>query len=371
MTADVLSTRALNRALLARQLLLRRAKRPVVDTIEHLAGMQAQEPNNPYVALWTRLGDFDPQELSELIANREVVRAALMRATLHAVSARDYLMLRPLMNPVLERTFRSGSPFGRRIADVDFDALLAAGRALVEERPLTTAQLRAGLAERWPEHDRESLARAIHYLVPVVQVPPRGLWGATGMPTWTTAEAWLGRPLDPEPSIDNAVLRYLAAFGPASAGDMRAWCGLTRLSEAFERVRPQLRTFRDERGRELFDLPDAPRPDPGVPAPPRFLPEYDNVFLGHADRTRIVAEEERRRLLVAAINAFQAPFLLDGFVAGTWRITRERRSATLLIQPFESLSKQDRTALTDEGRWLLAFVAADADSRDIRFADAD
>ena len=359
----VLGRRPLNRALLERQHLLRRERRPVAETVEHLVALQAQNPRDPYVALWTRLEGFDPHELGRLVAGRQAVRAPLLRTTLHLVSARDCLTLVPLLQPMLERNFRTGTPFGRQVKGADIDAVLAAGRALLEERPRTIAQLRTLLAERWPEHDATSLAYAVHHLLPVVQVPPRGVWGGKGLPTRAPTEHWLGRPLDPAPSIDRLVLRYLAAFGPASVMDVQAWSGLTRLREVTDRLRPRLRSFRDEQGRELLDLPGAPRPDPDTPAPPRFLPEYDNVVLGHADRSRIAAGVAERW---PSDGLHWSPLLVDGFVAGVWRLQQDRGSATLVVEPFAPLSGRDRTAVADEGAGLLAFLAADAGTHQVR-----
>jgi hypothetical protein len=358
-----LGQRARNRALLERQLLLRRVRRPAAEVVEHLVGMQAQEPRDPYVGLWTRLEGFDPHELGRLLADRQAVRSPLMRATIHLVSASDCLTLAPLLRPVLERNLWTGSPFGRRLKGVDVDAVLAAGRALLEERPRTTAHLRTHLGERWPANDAGSLAYAVHHLVPVVQVPPRGVWGQKGLATWAATETWLGRPLDPAPAIDQMVLRYLAAFGPAGVLDVQTWSGLTRLREVTERLRPQLKTFRGEAGRKLFDLPDAPRPDPDSPAPVRFLPQFDNVALSHADRSHIAADAAARW---PADDLHWSPLLVDGFVVGAWRLSRDARAATLTVRPLRPLSGPDRAEVAEEGRRLLEFLAADADRRDLQ-----
>jgi DNA glycosylase AlkZ-like len=261
---EVLDRRALNRATLA--LLLDRALMPALEAIERLAGMQAQAPHAPYVGLWTRLSRFRALELSDLIDSRRAVRAPLMRATLHLVSATDYIAFRPVVKPVLERGF-AGSPFD--VSGVQTQALIAAGRELIAEHPHSRAELGELLAQRWPASDPASLAQAITYLVPVVQVTPRGLWGNSGQPRWTTSDEWLGRSLTAEPSPEHVVNRYLAAFGPATVKDIQAWSGLTRLAEVVDSLRARLRTFRDEQGAELFDLPDPPRPDPDTPAPPR------------------------------------------------------------------------------------------------------
>jgi hypothetical protein len=359
---EVLGRRALNRATLARQLLLERLRMSASDAIEQLAGMQAQAPQAPYVGLWTRLTGFRAQELSELITTRRAVRGPLMRATLHLVTARDYATLRPVVRPVLERSF-AGSPFD--VGGVEIDALLGAGRQLLEQSPRSRAELAALLGQRWSAPDSAALAQAITYLLPVVQVPPRGVWGAGGQPRWTTAEAWLGRDLDAKGSREHLVVRYLKAFGPATVMDIQAWSGLTRLGEVVDGLRDsRLRTFRDEDGRELFDLPDAPRPAPDTPAPPRFLPEYDNLLLSHADRTRFITGNERVPLRPGHGGRY-GTLLVDGLFRGTWQITRERERAILHVEPFEPLS--DRDAIADEGERLLEFAAADATGREIRF----
>jgi hypothetical protein len=366
---EVLGRRALNRALLARQLLLERRDLPPAAAVEWLVGMQAQVPTNPYVGLWSRLERFGQDDLGRLLLERRALRGSLMRTTLHLVTAEDFLALRPVLQPVLERTFR-GNPFAKRVAGLDLETLLAAGRKLLEEEPRTTHALGQLLAERWPDRDPVSLAHAVRYLVPMVQVPPRGLWGVRHQATWTTVEAWLGHGVPPEAgpdALDALVLRYLAAFGPATVKDVQTWSWLTRLREVVERLRPRLRTFADEQGRELFDLPEAPRPDPDTPAPPRFLPEFDNLLLSHDDRSRVIADDHRGLLFT------KGALLVDGFVAGAWKLEpqgRGREAATLVVEPFADLSKRDTVLVAAEGERLLAFAAADAGARDLRFTAA-
>jgi hypothetical protein len=365
-----LGLRALNRATLERQMLLRRQTLPALEAIEHLVGMQAQAPNPPYVGLWTRLENFHPDELARLILERRAVRVALMRNTVHLVSARDCLALRPLVQPVIDRGLYANRAHREGLEGVDIEALAAAGRALIEERPRTAKELGVLLRERWPGRDPASLARAVRHLVPLVQVPPRGVWGKSGPAAHTTAEAWLGRSLDSDPSLEEMVVRYLGAFGPAGVKDVQAWSGLTRLGGMVDRLRSRLLSFRDEHGGEMFDLPDAPRPDPDVPAPPRFLPEFDNLILSHADRARVIADEHRKAL--ASRNGMvPATFLVDGFVGGTWKTERIRGKITLAIEPFEPLAKNDRGALAEEGERLLQFMAEpeDAEPYDIRIAE--
>jgi hypothetical protein len=353
-----MSVRALNRALLARQLLLRRRRLSVPRALEHLVGLQAQLPDNPYLGLWTRLEGFRPEALAAMVERRRAVRLALMRSTIHLVTARDCLALRPVLAPALLRTFYGNTTYGRGTAGMDLAALLAAGRALVEEQPRTNAELGALLRARWPKRDAASLGYAIRAHLPLVQVPPRGVWGKGGQARCTTAEAWLGRPLSGDDSPDATVLRYLAAYGPASARDAQAWSGLPALAEVFERLRPRLKSFRDERGQELLDLPRAPRPAAGQPAPPRFLPDYDNVLLAHADRARILPAERRAR--IDAGNGLYPTLLLDGFVAGTWKAARARSAAVLSVTLFERPRAPDRAALIEEGERLLRFLSPDA-----------
>jgi hypothetical protein len=282
------------------------------------------------------------------------------------VSARDCLALRPLLQPVIERGLKGA--YGKRLAGLDLQQIAAQSRVLLEEQPRMFADLGALLAERWPDRDPQALANAARALLPLVQIPPRGVWGVGGLAVHTTAEAWLGRPLEARPALDAMVMRYLAAFGPASVKDVQTWSGLTRLREVVEQLRPQLRSFRDEQGIELFDLPDAPRPDPETPAPARFLPEFDNLFLSHADRSRVIDEAHRQSILATPNGLIPGGASVDGFFCGLWIIRKQRSSATLTIELFAQLTQQDRDALVEEGAALLKFVAAEAETHDIRFA---
>jgi len=357
----ILSERALNRALLERQMLLRRRRRPVSDTLEHLVGMQGQVPLAPYVGLWSRLQGFRPERLASMLEDRTAVRGSLMRATLHLTTARDYLALRPVIQDVLERSF-GGSPFIKRLDGVDISGVRAAGRELVDREPLTRAELGPLLAERWPGRDPDSLAYTVSYLEPIVQVPPRGVWGKSGAPRWTSVERWVGAPLD-EPEVGPIVLRYLAAYGPSSTADVRAWAGLAGMKDVMERLRPRLRTFRDERGRELFDVPGAPLPDPDTPAPVRFLPEFDNTTLSHADRSRVLPVEHRPRVFASRDWRL---VLVDGYVGAMWRKATDHDRVVVEVQPFRRLSRTEGTAVTDEGERLASFLSS-AGTGGVRF----
>ena len=347
---DVLGQRALNRALLARQLLLERSSIGSLEAVRHLVGLQAQAPNAPYVALWSRLSAFQPGDVGSAIEARALVRAPLWRGTIHLVDARDFLAARGLLQPLYERTFSTN--FARNVQGVDVADVVAAGKAVLDGRPRTRADLARLLARRWPDGEPLSLAYAITHLLPVVQVPPRGIWGATGQATWAAAETWLRAPLEAAPTPDEHVLRYLAAFGPATAADVRAWSGLAGVGAVMERLRPRLRTFRDERSRELFDVPDAPLPDSETAVPPRFLPEYDNALLSHADRTRIVADGGKPPLPPGRGGA-RGTFLIDGFMRGTWRV----EGGAIRIEPFSPLSRRESQDLEMEAEALRAFVS--------------
>jgi hypothetical protein len=341
--------------------LLARSRISAKDAIERLVGMQAQVPTDPYIALWSRLESFRTDDLASLIEDRRALRMGLMRATVHLVTARDALGMWPVVRPIFERVFVSargdvGVPtYISRLAGVDLKTVLRAGRKLVAETPRSAAELRPLLRKRWPDRDADALAAAVHFLLPLVQVPPRGLWGTSGQARHTTLETWLGRDPGSDDAPDKLIVRYLRAFGPATVADARTWSRLSGLREVFERLRPRLRTFRDERGRELFDVPDGALPDPDIPAPPRFLPEYDNILLSHDDRSRIVREGFQRSS-GSGIEGTFGTVLVDGFVGAIWKISRKRGEALLRIESVLPLGRRDTDAVAAEGMRLLAFT---------------
>lgn len=359
----MLDARTLNRALLERQMLLSRGNVAVGEALEHLVGMQAQAPLAPYVGLWSRLEPFATDDLAALVVERKVVRTHVMRATIHLVTARDCLLLRPLMQPVVTNHFAS-SEFAHNLKGLDIEAVLAAGRALLDESPRSRTDLGRLLSERWADRDPVSLSYVATFLVPSVQATPRGVWGAGGAAIWATIESWLGQPIPRENrGPDKVVLRYLAAYGPASVADIRTWSGLGGVSEVIERLRPDLRIWRDDVGRELFDVPEAPVPDPGTPVPARFLPEYDNVLFSHANRDRI-NDQAQRIPLPPGNGGVMGTLLLDGFYRGTWKIARSADRATLRVKPFERLNKAQIEDVSTEGVRLLVF-ATDATTFDV------
>ncbi len=290
---------------------------------------------------------------------------SLMRNTIHLVTKRDAFGLKPLFMPLAERGFMHGSPWGKGMRDADMPAIHRAGREIMGERPRTVAELARILHLRFPNHDPNALAYGVRHMVPLVFTPPRGIWGASGPVALTTFEAWLGRPPGPGIEAEQLVLRYLAAFGPASPADMRAWSGLA-MRPVFEKLRPRLKIFRDAKGVELFDLPRAPRPDGEVPAPIRLIPDYDNILLAHSDRTRIMPEG-RHLGMFSSNGIMQGAVLVDGSVRAMWRPNAAAGTTTLLITPFvKSIPSSDRAAITDEARSLLELLAPGG-KHDVRF----
>ncbi|MFS8097196.1 winged helix DNA-binding domain-containing protein [Lentzea alba] len=357
-----LSARALNRALLSRQHLVKRQELPEREVVEHLVGLHAQIPVGPYLALWSRLRRYRPDALSAMVADRSLVRTALMRSTIHLVTPDDCLTLRPLMQPVLDRDLYTNSAHAAVVKDLDLDAVVKAGLELLDERPRTPSELGKALHERWPDRKPDTLAYAVRNLAALVQIPPRGTWDGTGRTVHASATTWLGRPIDPAPSVERMIRRYLAAFGPASVQDVQAWCGLTKLGEIVDGM--DLRGHLDADGRTLFDVPEASLPDPDVPAPPRFLPEYDNVFLSHANRERIIPDglsfaqwcREHGLLMTVRGGVLRGNLLIGGLLQGIWRVDKERKSYRLVVEPFVKVSKKDLLVLEREGHALLAFA---------------
>ncbi|MFD6986999.1 winged helix DNA-binding domain-containing protein, partial [Streptomyces sp. NPDC059956] len=377
-TRPVLDTRALNRATLARQLLLTRAEMSAQDATQHLLGLQAQNVKPPYFQLHARLAAFEPAELAGLMESRQVVRMVTMRSTIHTHTVRDALTLRPLVQPARDREINY---FRKGLVGVDLDRLAERARAFVEAEPRTMAEIREELLKEWPGADPQSLSVAARCRLPLVQVTPRGVWGKSGQVRLTTLSEWVGGErsglggeasgvggeesglggeesgLGGEASgIDDVVLRYLGAFGPASVKDMQTWAGLTRLREAFERLRPGLEVFQDENGVELFDLPDGPRPDAEQPAPPRFLPEFDNLLLSHADRSRVIAPDLKGSTWSG--NQAHCTLLLDGFLAGLWKLDG---GTTLTVELFAEVSKADKAEIVAEGEALLTAMGSSSE----------
>ena len=353
-----MTARELNRATLARQLLLARDTRGVVDAVEQIGGLQAQEPRPPHLGLWTRLEGFRRDDLRGALHDRSVVRGTLMRATLHTVSASDYALYRPTVQPVLDGAM--AGVLKARKAELDVKRVLTRARTLLKKGPLTFNELRAGLAEAFPDADERALGYAVRTQVPLVMEPSDDAWGFPRDARFTLAESWLGSKL-PGADAEALVLAYLRAFGPATAADVQRWSGLQRMKPVLEGLREQLVSFKPKGGRALFDLPDAPRPGEDAEAPPRFLPEFDSLVLAHDDRARVIADEHKPAIASKNLR-IPAMFLWDGFAAGTWRIDTKRGVATLTAKPFAKLPRGARKALEPEALALLAFAEADARS---------
>ena len=362
MSAPALTRADLGRATLARQMLLERSSCDVVEAVERLAGMQAQEPKHPFAGLWTRLGGFSEADLRTALRERAVVRATLMRSTLHLMSAADYVALRMALQPPASVALRV---LGARAEGLDLEKVLPAARKLLEQGPLTFDEIRRGLHERFPGVNDRALGYAVRTLVPLVMVPDdEARWGFGRSVAFTLAEQWLDEPLveDVDRAARALVRRYLGAFGPGSAKDVQAWSGAGGVTAVLDAMRSELEVFTDEGGRrELFDLPGAPRPGADVEAPPRLLPEFDNLVLAWDDRSRVIADEHRPRVTTKNLRV-RATFLVDGAVAGTWTIAVKRRVATLTLEPFgpRAVPRRARRDLEAEAERLLRLVEPEA-----------
>jgi hypothetical protein len=244
------------------------------------------------------------------------------------------------------------------LSDLELGPVISRGIEPVEREPLSISQLAAALSEDWPHHDANSLAYALRYLVPVVQVTPRGVWGKTLQPKITTLDGWLGRPSTSALSVDELVIRYLRAFGPASAADIRAWSWLGGVRGIVDCLGSNLCVYRDERGRELYDVRDGLFCDRATPAPVRFLPQYDNLFLAHADRARIMDG-------VKWDSSFlhQGTVFVDGFLSGAWKLSEQKRESTLVVELRTRVTSAERQHVRREAERLLLFRAPDACAR--------
>jgi len=367
----VLTLRELNRAMLARQLLLERADIGVVPAIERLAALQAQWSPSPYIALWSRLLDFRREKLWSAIERHQVIRARLMRGTLHLVSARDFYPY-AVASQDLQRGAWNRLQVGRGVDPKKVAALAIAFAR--EPRP------KEDVLEHLRERVGGTLGGPFNWLVwrfvsahaDLVTAPPGGHWeyGGTDAP-YVAARHWIARGQRPseEAAVEILVRRCLAAFGPVTLADVSKFAGQAppRVRPTLERVAGTLRIFTDEAGRVLYDLPRAARPGADTPAPVRFLPRYDELLIAYQQRDRVIAPAHRHAIY-SKNGIIEAVVLVDGFASGTWGLVREKEKAVLSVAPFARLASRDRVAVEAEGRKLLSFLAPDATTLVVRFA---
>jgi hypothetical protein len=348
----MITLRALNRATLARQLLLERTKVSPVAAVEQLAGMQAQLARPPYIGLWSRIDGFRREMLTDAARKRELVRGTWIRGTLHLLSRKDYLAFRPAIQPLLSR-MAEGILKGRDAEGLDAEELVREARAFFDEEPGTFDELRKHLVKLHPKANDRAMGYLVRTELPLLQVPADdATWGWPASADFAVAETWLGAKLARNSKVETLALRYLAAFGPATASDFQTWSGMQNGKAIFESIRKKVVVFKDDKSRELFDLPDAPRPSEDTPAPVRFLPDFDNLLLAHADRRRIIPDEHRKKIVPSANLRVLPTFLVDGSVAGTWSVEKKK----LQLEPFGKLTKAVRREVDEEGERLLAFL---------------
>jgi hypothetical protein len=360
---QTLTPRDINRATLARQLLLDRAALTPVEAVEQLAGMQAQEPKHPYVGLWSRLAGFSDEQLSAALHDRSLVRATLLRGTLHLLTAADFLRFRSTLGPVLESGLKL---LGDRADGLEPAKVARAAHKILAAEPLTFTEVRDALTKEFPEVNDRALGFTTRMLVPLVMFPTDSRWGYPANARFTPAEDWLGAKLHPTAVPGELVVRYLRAFGPATPADFQTWSGLQKARPVFDEL--ELDVFKDESGKILYDVPDAPRPGPDVEAPVRFLPEFDNLLLAHAKRERVIADEHRTAVFTKNLR-IKSTYLVDGRVAGLWTVEKKRGVATLTLTPFGRTLKRTLAELEREGTALTAFLEPEAKACEVVTAD--
>lgn len=331
----------------------------MVEAVGRLVGMQGQEAKHPYVGLWSRVEGFAGEELNKAVAEREVVRATLFRGTLHLVTAEDYLRFRTTIGPILEAGLRM---LKDRAEGLDVGKVVAAAERLLAAEPLTFTQVRDALQEQFPAVNERALGFTTRMMVPLVMYPTDTRWGWPANARFTPAEAWLGKKVRRTAVPDELVRRYLAAFGPATPADFQTWSGLPGAKAIFDKL--ELDQLKDEAGKTLYDVPEAPRPDPATPAPVRFLPEFDNLLLAHAKRERIIADEHRPAVFTKNLRV-KSTYTVDGLVAGLWSTEVKRGVATLTLTPFGRTLKKTAAELEREGSALLRFLEPDAKTYDL------
>lgn len=350
----LVSNRVLNRTLLARQHLLERSTLTTSQMCDHLVGLQAQDVPPPFVGLWSRIADFDPATVSTGLEDRSLVRITLMRGTIHLVTPPDALRIAPHIQPELEKApFRKGFNFGAMVG-LDSEEVRANGEAVLGDEPMSAADMRAEAARRYPDRDAGAVLQAWLYQLPVLQTPPRGRWRDNSRPVWSRVEPWLSAPLDPTYPVSELILRYLRAFGPAGTMDMQAWSRLPAMKQAVTDLGDRVRTYTDDRGRTLYDAADLELADPDLPAPVRLLGWYDNALLSHKDRSRIVGDTSAPPLRAFATNV--SSILIDGFLAGVYKIFVKAGIAHLRVSPTREWTKTEAAQVEQEAAALLAFL---------------
>lgn len=344
----------LNRALLARQMLLDRSTVGPLEAMRQLVALQAQQPRPPYIALWTRLDGFEPAALAELLRSRRVVRGTHLRGTLHLLEADDFLTTRAAIQPVLNAGMQS--ILKQRGAGFNIEAVAGSARKHFARRPRTFEDLRATLTEEFPGVDERAMGYAVRMSLPLCMVPDETVYAYGADTEFALASEWLGRVVPEESRVEELLLRYLAAYGPASVQDAQCWTGLGKLKPVFEALRPRLVTYRDEKGKELFDVPGGLLPNAETNAPVRLLPGFDGAILAHQDRSRIMVEEHRP--LVTTKNLQVLPtVLVDGFVAGTWEVIVRKTVVTVAVKAFRPFPARAKKSVEAEAARLVRFLA--------------